>query len=121
MLRFLLSVTTPLRDSSLFSSVPLTSKDRRSRTGFQLNSPGPAHQRFRGVSSCLCHADDVEAGFTTYMYPSGLKMMHARATGGDIAMAGVGAPVVSRYPGATKLPRDHEGQQDLQERVATAP
>jgi beta-xylosidase len=42
------------------------------------------------------HADDVEAGFTTYTYPSALKMMHARATGGDIAMAGVdlggGAP-----------------------------
>jgi beta-xylosidase len=42
------------------------------------------------------HADDVEAGFTTYTYPAALKMMHARATGGDIAMAGVdlggGAP-----------------------------
>src|SRR5688572_24210180 len=41
------------------------------------------------------HADDVEAGFTTYMYSTALKMMHARATGGDIAMAGVelgGAP-----------------------------
>ncbi|HET6675374.1 MAG TPA: glycoside hydrolase family 3 C-terminal domain-containing protein [Nitrospiraceae bacterium] len=35
------------------------------------------------------HADDVEAGFTTYMYSTALKMMHARATGGDIAMAGV--------------------------------
>jgi beta-glucosidase len=34
------------------------------------------------------HADDVEAGFTTYTYAAGLKMMHARATGGDIAMAG---------------------------------
>jgi beta-glucosidase len=42
------------------------------------------------------HADDVEAGFTTYTYPAGLKMMYARATGGDIAMAGIdlggGAP-----------------------------
>ena len=42
------------------------------------------------------HADDLEAGFTTYTYPAALKMMHARATGGDIAMAGVdlggGAP-----------------------------
>jgi beta-glucosidase len=42
------------------------------------------------------HADDVEAGFTTYTHPAALKMMHARATGGDIAMAGVdlggGAP-----------------------------
>jgi beta-glucosidase len=40
------------------------------------------------------HADDVEAGFTTYMYANALKMNHARATGGDIAMAGVdlGAP-----------------------------
>jgi len=42
------------------------------------------------------HADDVEVGFTTYTYPAALKMMHARATGGDIAMAGVdlggGAP-----------------------------
>jgi beta-glucosidase len=42
------------------------------------------------------HADDVEAGFTTYMYPAALKMMQARANGGDIAMAGVdlgaGAP-----------------------------
>jgi hypothetical protein len=36
------------------------------------------------------HADDVEAGFTTYMYANVLKMYHARATGGDIAMAGVG-------------------------------
>lgn len=36
------------------------------------------------------HADDVEAGFTTYMYANALKMYHARATGGDIAMAGVG-------------------------------
>jgi len=35
------------------------------------------------------HADDVEAGFSTYMYATALKMMHARATGGDIAMAGV--------------------------------
>ena len=35
------------------------------------------------------HADDVEAGFTTYMYSAALKMTHARATGGDIAMAGV--------------------------------
>ena len=35
------------------------------------------------------HADDVEVGFTTYMYSTALKMMHARATGGDIAMAGV--------------------------------
>jgi beta-glucosidase len=42
------------------------------------------------------HADDVEIGFPTYTYPATLKMMHARATGGDIAMAGVdiggGAP-----------------------------
>jgi beta-glucosidase len=36
------------------------------------------------------HADDVEVGFTTYMYANALKMYHARATGGDIAMAGVG-------------------------------
>jgi beta-glucosidase len=35
------------------------------------------------------HADDVEVGFTTYMYANALKMNHARATGGDIAMAGV--------------------------------
>jgi beta-glucosidase len=35
------------------------------------------------------HADDVEAGFATYMYSTALKMMQARATGGDIAMAGV--------------------------------
>lgn len=46
------------------------------------------------------HADDVEAGFTTYTYPAALKMMHARATGGDIAMAGVdlggGAPPEGR-------------------------
>jgi beta-xylosidase len=36
------------------------------------------------------HADDVEAGFSTYMCANALKMYHARATGGDIAMAGVG-------------------------------
>jgi beta-glucosidase len=35
------------------------------------------------------HADDVEAGFTTSTYPAGLKMFHDKATGGDIAMAGV--------------------------------
>ena len=35
------------------------------------------------------HADDVEAGFTTYTYPAALKMMHARATGGETSMAGV--------------------------------
>ena len=35
------------------------------------------------------HADDVASGFATYTYPAALKMMHARATGGDIAMAGV--------------------------------
>jgi beta-glucosidase len=35
------------------------------------------------------HADDVAAGFTTYTYLAGLKMFEARATGGDIAMAGV--------------------------------
>ena len=55
------------------------------------------------------HADDVAAGFTTYTYPAALKMMHARATGGDIAMAGVdlggGAPpegkaAVAAEPGA---------------------
>jgi beta-xylosidase len=53
------------------------------------------------------HADDVEAGFTTYMYPAGLKMMHARATGGDIAMAGVdlggGAPPEGRAAVAAEL------------------
>jgi Glycosyl hydrolase family 3 C-terminal domain/Glycosyl hydrolase family 3 N terminal domain len=42
------------------------------------------------------HADDVAAGFTTYTYLDGLKMFEAKATGGDIAMAGVdlggGAP-----------------------------
>jgi nucleotide-binding universal stress UspA family protein len=35
------------------------------------------------------HADDVAVGFSTYTYPAALKMMHARATGADIAMAGV--------------------------------
>ena len=35
------------------------------------------------------HADDVAAGFTTYTYLDGLKMMEARATGGEIAMAGI--------------------------------
>jgi beta-xylosidase len=35
------------------------------------------------------HADDVAIGFPTYTYPAALKMTHARATGGDIAMAGV--------------------------------
>ena len=35
------------------------------------------------------HADDVQIGFPTYTYPTALKMTHARATGGDIAMAGV--------------------------------
>ena len=53
------------------------------------------------------HADDVAAGFTTYAYPAGLKMMHARATGGDIAMAGVdlggGAPPEARAAVAAEL------------------
>ena len=53
------------------------------------------------------HADDVEAGITTYTYPSGLKMMHARATGGDIAMAGVdlggGAPPEAKAAAAAEL------------------
>jgi beta-glucosidase len=35
------------------------------------------------------HADDVEIGFPTYTFPAALKMSHARATGADIAMAGV--------------------------------
>jgi len=41
------------------------------------------------------HADDIEAGFTTYTFPAALKMFHARATGGDTMMAGTdlgGAP-----------------------------
>jgi beta-glucosidase-like glycosyl hydrolase len=53
------------------------------------------------------HADDVEAGFTTYTYPSALKMFHARATGGDIAMAGVdlggGAPPEGKAAVAAEL------------------
>jgi beta-glucosidase len=53
------------------------------------------------------HADDVEAGFTTYTYPAALKMMHARATGGDIAMAGVdlggGAPPEGKAAVAAEL------------------
>jgi beta-glucosidase len=35
------------------------------------------------------HADDLAVGFTTYTYLDGLKMFEARATGGDIAMAGI--------------------------------
>jgi beta-glucosidase len=35
------------------------------------------------------HADDVAAGFSTYTYLDALRMMHARAIGGDIAMAGI--------------------------------
>jgi beta-glucosidase len=46
------------------------------------------------------HADDVAIGFPTYTFPSALKMSHARATGGDIAMAGVdlgaGVPAEAR-------------------------
>ena len=46
------------------------------------------------------HADDVETGFPTYTFPAALKMLHARATGADIAMAGVdlggGAPPEAR-------------------------
>jgi beta-xylosidase len=53
------------------------------------------------------HGDDVEIGFTTYTYPSALKMMHARATGGDIAMAGVdlggGAPPEAKAAMAAEL------------------
>jgi beta-glucosidase len=53
------------------------------------------------------HAYDVEVGFTTYTYPAALKMMHARATGGDIAMAGVdlggGAPPEGKAAVAAEL------------------
>src|SRR5688572_25617165 len=53
------------------------------------------------------HADDAEAGFTTYTYPAALKMMHARATGGDTAMAGIdlggGAPPEARAAVAAEL------------------
>ena len=35
------------------------------------------------------HADDVAAGFSTYTYADALKMFEARATGGEIAMAGM--------------------------------
>jgi beta-glucosidase-like glycosyl hydrolase len=53
------------------------------------------------------HADDVAAGFGTYTYPAGLQMMEARATGGDIAMAGIdlggGAPAEARARVAAEL------------------
>lgn len=53
------------------------------------------------------HADDVAVGFPAYTYPAGLKMMHARATGGDIAMAGVdlggGAPPEAKAAVAAEL------------------
>jgi beta-glucosidase len=53
------------------------------------------------------HADDVAIGFATYTYPAALKMMHARATGGDIAMAGVdlggGAPPEEKAAVAAEL------------------
>ena len=53
------------------------------------------------------HADDVAIGFSTYTYPAGLKMMHARSTGGDIAMAGVdlggGAPPEGKAAVAAEL------------------
>ena len=49
----------------------------------------------------------MAAGFTTYTYLDGLKMMHARATGGEIAMAGVdlggGAPPEARSAVAAEL------------------
>ena len=53
------------------------------------------------------HADDVEAGFTTYTYPAGLKMFEARATGGETVMAGMdlggGAPPEARAAVAAEL------------------
>jgi hypothetical protein len=53
------------------------------------------------------HADDVAAGFTTYTYLNGLKMMEARASGGEIAMAGIdlggGAPPEARAAVAAEL------------------
>jgi hypothetical protein len=58
-------------------------------------------------ASFFTHADDVAAGFTTYTYPAALKMMHARATGGDIAMAGVdlggGAPAEGKAAVSAEL------------------
>jgi beta-glucosidase len=53
------------------------------------------------------HADDVAAGFTTYTYLDGLKMFEARATGSDIAMAGIdlggGAPPEAKAAVAAEL------------------
>ena len=66
----------------------------------------PLNRDIRKIAVIGPHADDVEAGFTTYMYPAVLKMMHARATGGDIAMAGVdlGGPQQSaRAPSPARM------------------
>jgi beta-glucosidase-like glycosyl hydrolase len=53
------------------------------------------------------HADDIAVGFTTYTYLDGLKMFEARATGGDIAMAGIdlggGAPPEAKALVAAEL------------------
>jgi beta-xylosidase len=49
----------------------------------------PLSRDIRKIAIIGPHADDVEIGFPTYTFPAALKMSHARATGADIAMAGV--------------------------------
>jgi beta-xylosidase len=53
------------------------------------------------------HADDVAAGFTTYTYLDAMKMFEAKATGGEIAMAGMdlggGAPPEAKAALASEL------------------
>jgi beta-glucosidase len=67
------------------------------------------------------HADDVAVGFPTCTYPDGMKMMHARATGGDIAMAGIdlggSAPPEAKAAAAAELGSVFKGAPDPGTRV----
>ena len=81
---------------------------------------GPNEKGFLALSRDIAkiaiigpHADDVAAGFTTYTYLGGLKMMEARAYGGEIAMAwidpGGGAPPEARAAVAAELASGVQG------------
>ncbi len=49
----------------------------------------PLSRDLRRIAVVGPHADDVAAGFSTYTYADAVKMFEARATGGEMAMAGM--------------------------------
>lgn len=49
----------------------------------------PLSRDLRRIAVIGPHADDVAAGFSTYTFADAVKMFEARATGGEMAMAGI--------------------------------